>query len=225
MFTNITEVINLRPLGRDLQIIQDQSLATENSGLDASSRYPLLGNRVPTFSEISGLYTQVDIDPSFMPPYSPLPSGVSEHEHMKKSLQRYHVFIASVQKDSGESAYDLPILRDLSALSEDEFPSMTDKISRMHVMYKDGENIALARLRTFFRQEAKATKEEDSTRTAFSHIITDLRNASMKIGRLESWRLAAIKWDNMYNYPLPEEIKYPILSQVWELTPPTRKPL
>ena len=56
MFTNITEVINLRHLGRDLQIIQDQSLATENSGLDASSRYPLLGNRVPTFSEIFSVH-------------------------------------------------------------------------------------------------------------------------------------------------------------------------
>ena len=225
MFTNITEIVNLRKLGKDLELIHDQSLGTENSGLDPSSRYPLLGDRALSFAQMSGLYTQVDIDPSFMPPYSPLPSDVSEHEHMKKSLQRYHVFIVSLQKDSGESAFDLPILRDLSALPEDEFPSMTDKISRMHVMYKDGENMALARLRTLFRHEAKATKEEDATRTAFSHIITDLRNASTKIGRLEAWRLAAIKWDNMYNYPLPEEIKYPILSQVWELTPPTRKPL
>ena len=143
---------------------------------------------------------------------------------MKKSLQRYHTFLASMQDDSGESASDYPILRDLSALSDDECPSLTEKISRMHVMYKDGENMALARLRTLFRHEAKATKEEDATRTAFSHIITDLRNASTKIGRLEAWRLAAIKWDNTYIYPSPEEIKYPILSQVWELTSPSRSP-
>ena len=90
MFTNITEVINLRRLGRltcssrVLQQFQDQSSATENSGdrsLTFTQKYAI--------SAISGLYTQVDIDPSFMQPYSPLPSDVSEHDHMKESLQRY----------------------------------------------------------------------------------------------------------------------------------------
>ena len=149
--------------------------------------------------------------------YTPLSSEVGEHGHLKNSLQRYHLFISSMQKESGESSYDLSILRDLSALPEDEYPSLTDKISRLHVMYKDGENMALATLRTLLRQEGFKAGIE-----AIWHNITDLRDASTRYSRLEAWRLAASRWSNNYTYPSQEELQSPILSQVWELSPPTQ---
>ena len=95
----------------------------------------------------------------------------------------------------------------------------------MKVKFKDGENVALAHLRTIMRQEGFCgsssseihPRETDTIRTDFSNTLTSLRDASCKYGRLEAWKLAADRWDNHLIYPTPEELKYPLLSAVWEL--------
>ena len=127
--------------------------------------------------------------------------------------------------DFGESPYDIPILRDLASLSDEEHSSLSENISFMKGKYKDGENFALAHLRTILRQEgfSRSTsceihpQEADAIRTDFANTLTTLRDASLKYGRLEAWKLAADRWANHLIYPTPEELKYQLLSTFWEL--------
>ena len=147
MFVNLTDIVDLEKLGSELELIGDAS-----ADQIPSHQFPLLGGRTPSFDCLSGLYTQIDFDPTFIEPAIPPPTGMGEDQFRRGTLHRYRRFLESLEADSGKSPYDLAILRDVAALSDNQYDTFTKKIEFTTTKYKDAENFALAQLRTIMRE-------------------------------------------------------------------------